>query len=306
MSISSWLKRPGPSGYGSSSTAEEVTAGLDLSGKSVLLTGSSSGIGRETLRVLSRRGAHVIATARTREKAEATCAEVARGETTPLACELEDPASIRSCVEAVRGLGRPLAAIVCNAGIMALPKLEVTHGVEKQIFTNHVGHFILVTGLLEQLAESGRVVMVSSTAHRMTPRTGIDFDNLDGSRGYRPWQFYGQSKLANLLFARALARRLASGRTANAVHPGVINTNLQRSLPGWMKGLLGAVEPLVLKSIPQGAATQCYVAAHPAVAGVSGEYFADCNVATTTPQGRDDKLAEQLWEVTERIVADLP
>ncbi len=303
MSIASFFSRPGASGFGASSTAEQVTDGLSLAGKRYLLTGANSGIGLETGRVLALRGATVVCAARTVDKA----AEAARGfatEIIPVACELSEPASVRACIEHVRGLAITLDGIIANAGIMALPTLEVKHGLELQFLTNHVGHFILVTGLLDRLAPDGRVTMLSSAAHMNTPRGGIDFDNLDGAKGYSAWSAYGRSKLANLLFAKALARRFGgSRRVANAVHPGVIATNLGRHMPSWGRAVLGAMEPLFLKSIPEGAATQTWAAVHPAAGEHNGEYLADCNVARASAHGRDTALATRLWEETEALVA---
>lgn len=305
MGLIASLTPRGRSGFGAASTAEQVTAGRELAGKTFLLTGASSGIGLETLRVLHLRGARVLAAARTVDKARAAIAACAPG-AVPVACELSEPASVRACVEAVQRDGGELAGIIANAGIMALPTLTVRHGLELQFLTNHLGHFMLVTGLLDQLAPDGRVVVVSSTAHRRAPREGIDFDNLAGERGYTPWGAYGRSKLANLLFAKELARRLAgSGRTANAIHPGVIATNLTRSMGAAVGALWGVVSPVLLKSIPQGAATQCYVACHPAVAGVSGAYFRNCNVARPSALGEDPALAARLWAESERLVAQL-
>jgi NAD(P)-dependent dehydrogenase (short-subunit alcohol dehydrogenase family) len=305
MSLYGLLAGKGASGFGYGSTAAEVTEGVSLEGRTMLVTGCNSGIGQETLRVLALRGARVIGTARTLEKAEGACRAV-EGQTLPLACELSEPASVFACVEAVKQTGFELDAIVCNAGVMALPKLEQAHGYELQFFTNHIGHFMLVTGLLSRLAEHGRVVVVSSSAHRQAPRAGIEFDNLDGSKGYGAWSAYGQSKFANLLFAKELARRLAgSKQTANAVHPGVIRTNLQRHMSSPLSALLNASGPLALKSVAEGAATQVYVATHPTLAGVSGRYFADCNLATPRADADDEALARKLWETSERIVAKL-
>jgi NAD(P)-dependent dehydrogenase (short-subunit alcohol dehydrogenase family) len=303
MSLVSRFTRPGPSGFGYASTADEVTRGLDLHAKTFLLTGCNSGLGRETLRVLTVRGARVVATARSLDKASQACADVS-GATLPLGCDLGDPASVQACVAQIKAEGIQLDAIVCNAGIMALPKLEQLHGYEKQFFTNHIGHFALVTGLLTELTPEGRVVMVSSDAHRRAPREGIQFDNLSGERGYRPWTAYGQSKLANLLFARELSRRLPRPRqTANALHPGVIATNLTRSLPV-VDLAMRVLTPLALKSVAQGAATQCYVATHPALS-TNGEYFSHCNVARSSRRGRDGELAVKLWEASERILRQL-
>lgn len=305
MSLLSKLKGKGPSGFGYGSTAEEVTQGLDLSGKTYLITGSNSGIGEETARVLSLRGARVIAAARTVEKAKRACAGF-RGETTPVACELSEPSSVFACVQTVKALDIPLDGIICNAGIMALPKLEQKYGYELQFLTNHIGHFILVTELLEQLSDQGRVVMLSSDAHNGAPSEGIQFDNLSGERGYSPWAAYGQSKLSNLLFAKALAKRLqGTSKTANSLHPGVIHTNLARNMNPLVSVVLKVGAPLVLKSIPEGAATQCYVATHPSLANTSGEYFSHCNVGKTSRHGQNMVLAERLWGESERIVAQL-
>jgi WW domain-containing oxidoreductase len=262
-------------------------------------------LGAEALRVLALRGARVLATARTLEKAQGACAGAS--EAVPLACELSDPASVRGCVQAVRARGISVDAIICNAGVMALPKLELVGGFEKQFFTNHIGHFLLVTGLLDQLSEAGRVVMLSSSVHRQAPKTGIEFDNLNGARGYSPWSAYGQSKLANLLFAKELSRRFAgSKKTANAVHPGVIRTSLQRHMNPLLAATLALAGPLALKSVAEGAATEVYAATRPELAGVSGEYFADCNLAQPRPDANDPALARRLWEVSEEIVAALP
>jgi WW domain-containing oxidoreductase len=305
MSLYASLAGKGPSGFGYGSTAEDVTAGLDLRGRRYLVTGANSGIGAETVRVLALRGATVLCGARTEARAAEACARLGAA-AVPVACELSEPDSVRACVAAVRASGAPLDGIVCNAGIMALPKLVQKHGYELQFFTNHIGHFLLVTGLLDQLGPAGRVVMLSSAAHKNAPGAGIELDNLSGERGYAPWRAYGQSKLANLLFARSLARRLGgTGRTANAVHPGVIATNLTRHMNPLMQGVWAASAPLFLKSVPQGAATQVWAAVHPDAAALRGEYLADCNVARASARGRDDVLAERLWEASERIVAEL-
>ena len=295
----------GPSGFGYSSTAEEVSAGLDLRGKNYLITGSNSGIGRETARVLSVRGATVLMAARSQAKAVEAGRNFAQA-IIPLECDLSEPSSVRQCVEQVKQTGRQLDGIIANAGIMALPRWEQKYGYELQFLTNHLGHFILITGLLEQLTARGRVTLVSSRAHHRTYAEGIQFDNLSGEKGYSPWQAYGQSKLANLLMARSLAQRFTnSGRLANAIHPGVIVTNLGRHLPGVGRQLLRWINPLFLKSIPAGAATQTWATVHPDAAQHQGQYLADCNLATASPWGRDDRLAERLWVESEKIVSAL-
>jgi NAD(P)-dependent dehydrogenase (short-subunit alcohol dehydrogenase family) len=308
MSLYALLKSKGPTGFGYASTASDVTAGVSLAGKTILVTGCNSGLGLETMRVLAARGAHVIGAARSLAKANEAAA-TAGGKATGVACELSDPASVRGCVEAVKTMGMPLDAIIANAGIMALPKLNQAHGYELQFFTNHIGHFILVTGLLDQLADDARVVILSSAAHQMAPPGGIQFDNLSGERNYKGWVAYGQSKIANLLFAKELAHRFAgTKKTANAIHPGVIATNLGRHLG--MSAMVGSAvwglgNLLFLKTIPQGAATQCYVAANPKAASVSGEYWADSNIAKPRAEANDPALAAKLWDVSEKIVAGL-
>jgi NAD(P)-dependent dehydrogenase (short-subunit alcohol dehydrogenase family) len=220
-------------------------------------------------------------------------------------CELSDPASILACVELLKAEDVRLDAVICNAGIMALPKLEQAFGYELQFFTNHVGHCILVTHLLDQLSEDARVVVVSSRAHNTAPKHGIEFDNLSGLRGYSPARAYGQSKLANILFAKELARRFeTTARTANSVHPGVINTKLGRSMSGIARAGLAIASPLVMKNVAEGAATQCYVATQPDLAA-SGEYFADCNMARSSKLSRDPDLARRLWEGSERIALEV-
>lgn len=308
MSIAAALLRKGPSGFGYGSTAKEVVEDLDLGGRTILVTGTNSGLGFETVGALVDRGATVLAAARTEEKARAACANFcsASGTTIPLACELSDPASVRACAAQVEKLGHPLDAIICNAGIMALPELKQAFGYELQFFTNHVGHFILVTSLLDQLSDAARLVVVSSDAHKLAPAEGVNFKNLSGERGYQPWTAYGQSKLANILFAKELARRLSgSNKTANAVHPGVINTNLTRDAHPMVRAAYRIFEPIALKNAAQGASTQCYVAVHPNVNGISGKYFSHCNIARSAAISDDSALAARLWEETEGIVSRL-
>lgn len=286
--------------FGERSTADQVTAGLDLQGKTAVITGCNSGLGLESMRVLTERGAHVIGTARTAEKAEKACASMG-GKATPVVLELTDFDSARACAKSIRDMKIPLDILMCNAGIMALPELELVNGLEKQFVVNHLGHFLFTTELLEPVkrANSGRIVILSSCAHHGAPEVGIDFDNLDGSKSYSGWTAYGRSKLANGLFAAELSRRLAgTGTTANSLHPGVIKTNLGRHLPEQKD----ADDDVFNKTIPQGAATQCYVAGHPTPAAISGQYFSDCNPVAATPLMYDEALAKRLWSVSEELV----
>jgi len=288
------------------STAEDVTADVDLHGKTVLITGCNSGLGFETMRVLVKRGAHVIGVARTRKKAEDAGAEVG-AEITPVVCDLSDLESVVACTEEVASLGRPIDVLMCNAGIMALPKLQQKYGLEMQFLTNHLGHFVLVNRLLDRVkqAQAGRVVMVSSLGHLTSVPGGINFDNLSGDRGYTPLTFYGQSKLANLLMSNELARRLeGSTTTSNAIHPGIIMTPLMRNLGDFRATLTKLISWPFSRNVQQGAATQCYVATAPALEGVSGRYFADCNPATMSFHGKNPDLARRLWSVSEELAAD--
>jgi len=292
---------PPSSKFGKRSTADEVTEGMDLTGKTALVTGCNSGLGLETMRVLALRGAHVIGAARTQEKAEQACAGVT-GKTMPLAVELTDLPGIVAAADQVAAMDTPLDMLILNAGIMQLPELQLVHGVERQFAVNHVGHFLLTMRLLEQIvaADAGRVVVVSSGAHRWAPQ-GIRFDNLDGSQDYDPREAYGVSKTANGLFSRELARRLATtSATSNSLHPGVIPTNLARHLPQRDYDMSNPM----FKTIPEGAATQCYVATHPELAGVTGWYFDNCNPALPNEHIQDDAMAAKLWAVSEELVAD--
>jgi NAD(P)-dependent dehydrogenase (short-subunit alcohol dehydrogenase family) len=306
MSIFSLFRQNGSTGFGYSSTTEDVTAGLSLAGKTILITGCNSGLGLESMRVLTSRGARVIGAARTDAKATQAGRSVG-GDTVGIACELSDPKSVRACVDSIKQKGYRLDAIIANAGIMALPRLLTAFGYELQFFTNHIGHFILVTGLLDNLTVDGRVVMLSSVAHQMSPKGGIDFENLDGAKGYGAWKFYGQSKMANLLFAKELARRLQPGKqTAYAVHPGVIKTNLSRSMGRISGTVFRSFGGPFMKTIPEGAATQLFCAVNPKSTKFNGEFLADCNIAKCRAEGNDPALAGKLWERSKAIVAGLP
>lgn len=286
-------------------TAQQITEGCDLSGKVALITGVNSGIGAETMRVLALRGAKVLGTARTLDKAREACAQI-EGDTVALACELTDLDSVRACASSIEAMDLPgIDIVIANAGIMALPKLEQVNGIEKQFATNHLGHFLLINLLLPLIGKSApaRVVIVSSAAHAQAPRTGIDFDNLSGEKNYSGFRAYGQSKLANVLFANELGKYLPPGSTANALHPGIIATNLGRHMQGGMTRLLGFAMWPFMVSVPQGAATSCYLAAHPEVQGVSGKYFANCKQTGASKHAGSGQLAEKLWTVSAELVA---
>lgn len=299
-------RQPPRSPFNSRSTAEEVTEGLDLSGLTIAITGANSGLGYETMRVLALRGAHVIGIARTQANAEEACASIA-GHTTPLYLDLADWESVVRCADNIRAMNTPLDGLITNAGIMALPELELVNGVEKQFAVNHLGHFILINQLRAPVlaAPQGRFTLLSSVAHRRADN-GIEFDNLDGSKHYDPWNAYGVSKLANALCARELAAQIShTNATANSVHPGIIATNLVKNLPAWQRWGAKYLGWMFLKTVEQGAATTCYVATSPELVDVRGFYFSDCNVDEgNTPFMHDDAMAAKLWQVSTELTRD--
>ncbi len=282
------------------STAEEVTMGLDLSKQTILVTGANSGLGYETMRVLAMRGAHVIAAARTIEKANKAAKSVP-GHVTGVACELTDFNSVVACAKQTQKLshGKPLDALICNAGIIGGSNLQTVLGLEKQFVVNYLGHFLLTQRLLPQLkaAPQGRIVMISSGLYTKAPAAGIEFDNLDGHKSYSRFTAYGQSKLAMALFAAEFSRRHSTGNvTANSLYPGVIKTNLFREMPWYVKTGLSVGGWAFMKSVEQGTATHCYVATNPALKKINGLLFADCNpVIPNGPHLVDSTLSRKLW-----------
>lgn len=297
------------SDFGAESTGEEVTEGLDLSGQVILVTGCNSGLGLETMRVLALRGAHVLGTGRSLEKAAAACESV-QGKATPLVLELSDFQSCVDCARSVADLGLVPDALVLNAGINTFGDLELVNGIEKIFVVNYLGHFVLVNHLLPAMLErgSGRIVHVSSrSGYMQAPAVGIDFDNLRGEKAFDSGEAYGRSKLANALFSIALAKRIdGSGVSSNAIHPGLVKTNIARTAPALLRGAFDMLGGLIAKTPAEGAATQVYVATHPQLAAVTGAYFEDCNaVKVAGPHHMTDiAMAEQLWQVTEQMTDD--
>jgi NAD(P)-dependent dehydrogenase (short-subunit alcohol dehydrogenase family) len=277
------------SAFGALSTAEEVTAGLDLTGMTAVVTGCNSGIGYETMRVLALRGAHVIGTARTVEKGRQACDSV-KGKATPVVMELTDFDSIVACAGEIQSMNVSIDMLILNAGIV-LGELQQVNGIEKQFVVNHLGHFILTNRMLDRVkaARQGRVVVVGSGSHRNAPEGGIQFDKLSGE-GWSD-RGYAHSKLANGLFSLELAKRLeGTHATSNCVSPGPVRTNIRR--------YVSSSTPDSAKSPAQGAATTCYVATSRALANVSGEYFADCNPVQQSAYQSDPAMAAKLWEVS--------
>jgi WW domain-containing oxidoreductase len=286
------------------STADDVLSGVDLAGKTILITGCNSGIGFETMRALQAHGAHAIALARSEQSARDAIAR-AGGSGTPVACDLADLASVDAAIGKIHGLGRQLDAVIANAGVMGASQAEQLYGVEKQFWVNHVAHFRLVNGLLDLVPNrTARIVVVSSLASKLSaPKEGIAFGDLDGRKNYSATRFYAQSKLANALFARELSQRLAErGIAVNSLHPGsILGTGFLRNAAAPIRLLLRLARPLG-KTLPQGAATQTLLAASPLVAGVTGLYWSDCKPAKGSPHLEHAELRERLWTVTEDVL----
>lgn len=281
--------------FGRRSSADQVLAGIDLTGKRIIVTGCNSGLGYESMNAFAANGASVIGLARTLEAASQACAQ-ASPVCTPVACDLTNFDSIAAAIDTIHGLALPLDAIVANAGIANPPSLVAHYGVELQFLTNHIGHFMLVNGLVDVLRSgSGRIVLVSSGASLTgaLPVEGIMFDNLDGHRFYEPSTFYAQSKLANALYAKELSRRLVGrGITVNSADPGAARTAMRK----------GLIARLFAKAAPRAAATQALLAASPDAAGVTGEYWSNCRIAPGSALLQDTALARRLWDVSQAIL----
>lgn len=298
------------SAFDEDSTAEEVTEGLDLKGKLAVVTGCTSGIGFETMRVLAMRGAYVVGTSRSLQRAQAACNKVI-GITSPVVLDLADPESVVRCADSIRSLNSAVDILVCNAGYRGGGNdIELVNGVEKHFAINHLGHFILVNRLLDRLVISwqGRIVIVASrTSYRDAPESGILFDDLDMQNDYSDAMAYGHSKLANVLFALELGRILRGSRiTANALHPGVINTEIDRNLNPVTQFAFGVLTRFGGKTVEQGAATSCFVATSKLLGSTSGRYFEDCNAVNVLGENHltNMPMADKLWLRSEELTAD--
>eukprot|EP00262_Sarcandra_glabra_P001596 TRINITY_DN11730_c0_g1_i1.p1 TRINITY_DN11730_c0_g1~~TRINITY_DN11730_c0_g1_i1.p1 ORF type:complete len:318 (+),score=50.67 TRINITY_DN11730_c0_g1_i1:188-1141(+) len=306
-----WLfSRKGASGFSASSTAEQVTHGIDGTGLTAIITGASSGIGSETARVLALRGVHVVMgvrnlTAGTDVK-EAIVKEIPTAKVDVLELDLSSMASVRKFTSEFKALDYPLNILINNAGVMATPFMLSQDGIEIQFATNHVGHFLLTDLLLETMKNTscksnieGRIVNVSSEGHKITYREGVRFDKINDKSAYNSIYAYSQSKISNILHANELNRRLKEEGveiTANSLHPGAIVTNLLRH-HSIMNGIAGALGKYFVKNVQQGAATTCYVALHPDVKGVGGEYFMDSNKGSASSKAKDMELAKKIMGV---------
>ncbi|OZJ01686.1 hypothetical protein BZG36_05351 [Bifiguratus adelaidae] len=306
------------------STAEDVANayGIDLKGKVAIVTGSNSGIGLETSRVLAMYHAKVIIPCRTIAKAEGAIEEIKKtvpnADLIAMQLDLGDLSSVRAFAQAYLDLNLPLHLLINNAGIMGCPKSYTKDGFEAQFGVNHLGHFLLTSLLSDRLKASApsRVVIISATGAKFwCPASGIDFDDLQAEKSYQSFKRYGQSKLANILHAKELQRRFdAEGADVKvtALHPGVIQTGLQQSM-----GIRGMIDMICatrylrealfgdtshLKNIPQGASTSIYCALSPDV--IKGEFYCDNapNVSGLHERASDEDMAKRLWQTSEKMV----
>ncbi|SDD08447.1 SDR family NAD(P)-dependent oxidoreductase [Glycomyces harbinensis] len=296
------LQHPINSGFNARSTATEVVEGIDLKGRTAVVTGGYSGIGLETTRALARAGARVVVPARRPELAAANLAGIDGAEADDL--DLSDLDSVRAFADRWLATGEHIDVLVNSAGVMACPETRTGPGWELQFATNHLGHFALVNRLRPVL-DGARVVSVSSGGHGNSP---IRWDDPHFEQGYDRWLAYGQSKTANVLFAVELDRLgQSSGLRAFALHPGAILTPLQRHIPeaeqremGWMDE--DGNPPDYFKNTEQGAATQTWAATSPQLDGLGGVYLEDCEIAEVSAEGPgvrayavDAAEAERLW-----------
>jgi NAD(P)-dependent dehydrogenase (short-subunit alcohol dehydrogenase family) len=314
--------------FGATSTTDEVLAGVDLSGKRVLVTGVSAGLGVETARALAAHGAEVVGAARDLVKGEAATnrvrADAASGGALELIeLDLASLASVRACADGLFADGRMFDLVIANAGVMACPFGKTADGFETQFGTNHLGHFVLVNRIASLMKPGSRLVNLSSAGHRYSD---VDLDDPGFERtAYDPWVAYGRSKTANVLFAVEFDRRhKARGVRATAVHPGGIQTELSRHLTHEQSQALidrinatqrASGEPdFRFKTIPQGAATSVWAGAVAAADDAGGRYCEDCHVAEVVadpanrrgvkPYALDPERAKALWAKSEQMVAE--
>jgi NAD(P)-dependent dehydrogenase (short-subunit alcohol dehydrogenase family) len=313
--------------FGATSTTDEVLQGVNLSGKRVLVTGVSAGIGVETARALAAHGMEVVGAARDLSKAQAATEQVraqarSGGSLHLVQLDLASLDSVRRCADGLLAAGKPFDMIIANAGVMAPPKGTTRDGFETQFGTNHLGHFVLVNRIASLLRPGSRLVNLSSAGHRYA-----DVDLEDPNFEHTPYaEFiaYGRSKTANVLFAVEFDRRhKARGVRATAVHPGAIHTELARYMTAEARDQLVAsinaslpkgAAPFSYKSIPQGAATSVWAACVADAAAVGGRYCEDCHVAEINrvpgvrggvqPYALDPQHAQALWQRSEEWVGE--
>jgi len=273
-----------------------------MKGKRVLVTGATTGIGHVTALALGRAGAEVLLVARDRQKADATLAELEAAGAPPahaLMADLSLMSSVRALAGEVRARFDRIDVLVNNAGAIFNTRALTAEGFERTFALNHLSYFLLTNLLLDRLPSGGRVVNVSSEAHRPAK---VDFDDLQLERRYTAFGAYCLSKLMNLLFTFELARRVqARGITANAAHPGPVASNFGRSNRGVFGALFALAGPFMLTP-EKGARTQIWLASSPDVEGVTGKYFAKCREKKPAPRALDEATQRRLWDVTASLV----
>ncbi len=277
-----------------------------MKGKTCVVTGGNTGIGKATVEGLARQGATVVVACRDvgkgRAAAEDIRSRVPGADLQVMQLDLASLESTRAFATVFSKAHPRLDVLVENAGVSTGKRQVTADGFEMDFGVNHLGHFLLAELLLPRLKASApsRVVVVSSSVHKSAK---LDFDDLQGEREWSAIGFYGRSKLANMLFVHALAKRLeGTGVVVNALHPGVIASELARDFPAPFR----LMARLFFKSPASGARTSLYLATAPDAAKVSGKYFVDSKVATPGPHAFDDAMAERLWAVSERMVASRP
>lgn len=280
-----------------------------MQGKTVLITGGNSGIGRETAVALAQAGATVAFTSRDPQKGEQAAADIRERSGADVALLLLDLASfpsIRALAAAFLERYDRLDVLVNNAGLILTERTETEEGFETTFGISHIGHFLLTQLLVDRVKASApaRIINVTSRAHRFA-RDGLDFDDLQLTEGYGGMKAYARAKLANIYFTRELARRLeGTGVTVNSVHPGGVATGFARDGDvkppfSWLWAMAGPF----LRSPAKGAETSIYLASSPDVEGVTGKYFLDCKEAQPTAVAQDDEAARALWDISETLVA---
>jgi retinol dehydrogenase 14 len=280
--------------------------GWDVRGKTALVTGATSGIGLEASVELARRGVRVLMVGRDPARTEAAVADVAARsgskEVAHLLCDFSSQAEIRKLAASVLARLDHLHILVNNAGGVHKTRRLTVDGIEATFAVNHLGYFLLTNLLLDLLVKSApaRVVTVASIGHR---RGSLDFDDLGFERGYGTLKAYARSKLANVLFAAELARRLAgTGVTSNSLHPGSVATNIWSGAPLWAKPVIAiAFRPFFI-SAEQGSRGIVRLATDPALEGVTGRYYEAKREMTPAPLARDEALAKRLWDVSAALV----
>jgi len=278
----------------------------NLAGKTVLVTGATSGIGLEASVVLARMNARLVMIgrdpAKTAEKVEEVRKRSGSTAVESLLCDFSSQARIRRLADEFRARHDRLDILVNNAGAVFAKRSVTEDGIESTFAVNHLGYFLLTNLLLDLLIKSApaRVVNVASAA---SYQGTLDFEDLGFERGYRIMRAYSRSKLANILFTRALADRLAgTGVTVNSLHPGAVATNIWNGAPRWVRPVLTALTRLLLLTPAEGAKTIVYLATSPEVEGKTGLYFEKNQPKTPSRLARDERLAKHLWEQSARLV----